>query len=101
MMTPINQFNTIPSKPLIGQPGNRGNTMSCAHSLSVMAAGFALALAGAQSGATVSQGQEAKLSLVAEVDGFTQANMFNTQKYPFKYTGASSLHANQLDGLRK
>ncbi len=37
----------------------------------------------------------------AAVDGYTQATMFNTQKYPFKYTAASALDGEQLKSLSK
>jgi hypothetical protein len=39
------------------------------------------------------------LKVTARVEGYTQATQFNPQKYPFKYTGASTLDADQLKAL--
>jgi hypothetical protein len=45
--------------------------------------------------------KDAAFKLTAKVDGFTQPTQFNPQKYPFKYTGTSSLSADQLKSLAK
>jgi hypothetical protein len=50
------------------------------------------------------EGQPAKgaaLKVFAAVDGYTQATMFNEQKYPFKYKGSSTLNAEQVKALAK
>jgi hypothetical protein len=41
------------------------------------------------------------LTVTADVDGYTQATMFNPTKYPFKYTGSSVLAPEQVKELAK
>jgi hypothetical protein len=41
------------------------------------------------------------LKITAKIEGYTQATMFNPQKYPFKYTGTGQLDAEQLKALAK
>lgn len=41
------------------------------------------------------------VTLTATVDGHTQGTMFNMQKYPFKYAGASALTDEQLKSLAR
>jgi hypothetical protein len=41
------------------------------------------------------------LKVTAKVEGYTQATMFNPQKYPFKYMGSAQLDAEQLKALAK
>ncbi|HZT81460.1 MAG TPA: sigma-70 family RNA polymerase sigma factor, partial [Gemmataceae bacterium] len=53
---------------------------------------------GAKGGAPAPKGA---VVLTAVVEGYTQGTMFNTQKYPFKYTGTSVLRADQLRGLAR
>lgn len=45
--------------------------------------------------------QKPALKATATVDGYTQATAFNQQKYPFKYTGTSTLDAEQVKALGK
>jgi hypothetical protein len=41
------------------------------------------------------------VTVTAKVAGYTQATMFNQQKYPFKYTGTSNLTTEQVEGLAR